>query len=289
MSLFKTRLDNPQATCYNKIEVNHMNAFFTDSFRVSGIELCMRVQSEHSKLVHKNRPTHGLVIMLTGKTQYFFSDGSDMTVEEGELFYLPKFSNYRVKPILHGECIAVNFDLCDRSVTYPHFSLPAERKLKYTAMFRELLAAWNKRTPAQMNLCMCKLYELICAIQADAAAKYSDSSVKKTALRGAERIASSIEDPKLTVQEIAKELSVSPEYFRKLFASVYGISPKQYMIKLRIEKAKALILSGELPIREIGGLCGYEYECYFSREFKKEVGFSPTRFAEAAREEIKKT
>lgn len=255
-----------------------MNSFFTDTLSVSKITLCIGAQSRGAQLTHQNRPSHGLVIWLSGKIKYRFDDGSEMIVEEGELFYLPKYSTYRLIPQEDGDYIAVNFDLADEAITYPHFSLDAKNKIKYSAWLKELLHAWEKRTPAQMNVCMAKLYEIICAVQIEGMSGYRDAKTRQLAAFGADYIAANIGRPDLSVHEIAKELTISPEYFRRIFSAVYGISPKKYIIMVRIEKAKELIASNELSMCAISQLCGYEYECYFSRDFKKRVGVLPSQY-----------
>ncbi len=255
-----------------------MNNFFTDRFNISKINFCMLVDPNDCKLLHKNRSSHGLVIMLNGINKYVFSDGSEMTVKEGELFYLPKFSSYRLIQVKKGECIAVNFELAEGDATYPHFFLTSKYKIKYTTILKELLSAWSAHTQVSENICMLKLYELVCAIQADASKQYVNSKKRNIAIYGAEYIINNISRAELTVDEISKKLNLSPEYFRKIFASVYGTSPKKYMLELRIQRAKELMLSNDMTVSKISMLCGYENESYFCREFKRITGHTPTEY-----------
>ncbi len=255
-----------------------MNSFFTDTFNISKIDLCVHVRPDNCRLIHKNRPTHGLVIMLNGTNKYVFDDGSEMTVNKGELFYLPKFSNYRVEKLTYGECIAVNFELIDKNITYPHFALSDKYGVKYTSILKELLSAWDKCTPVSMNICFSKLYELICTIQFNAERKYLNSHSRKIAIDGAEYIAQNICRSDLTIDEISKAFNITPEYFRKLFNSEHGISPKRYMMELRITKAKELLSTGEFTVSNICTLCGYEDTSYFCREFKRITGQTPTEY-----------
>ena len=59
-----------------------------------------------------------------------------------------------------------------------------------------------------------------------------------------------------------------------------GISPKEYMIKKRIEYAKTLLLSGQFSVLETAHLCGYAEACHFSREFARHVGVPPAQYNE---------
>lgn len=66
--------------------------------------------------------------------------------------------------------------------------------------------------------------------------------------------------------------------FRKLFKSETGYSPHQYHLNLRINKAKELLQTTELNIKEIAYQTGFESEFYFSKLFRKKSGISPTDY-----------
>ena len=71
---------------------------------------------------------------------------------------------------------------------------------------------------------------------------------------------------------------MSETYFRKIFADKYGISPKKYIINLKLNHAKRLLLSSKYSVEEVCFKCGYSDVSMFSREFKKVVGVSPSVF-----------
>ncbi len=255
-----------------------MGGFFTENFNISKIVTCVHVFPGGSKLIHTDRPSHGLVVNLGGRNRYIFSDGREMTVEKGTLFYLPKFSSYRVVKEEEGECIAVNFELADADITYPVFSINSARYGIYVSLIKDLLEAWNKKAPGYLNICFAKLYEMICEIQAETGKDYIDSRGRDKAILASEYILKRLDDSTLTIFDVSDMLGISPEYFRKIFENVYGISPKKYILNLRMERAKELLLSGELTVGAVGRMCGYEDESYFSREFKRICGCAPSKF-----------
>jgi AraC-like DNA-binding protein len=71
---------------------------------------------------------------------------------------------------------------------------------------------------------------------------------------------------------------MSEVYFRRIFHTLYGKSPKEYMIAMRIERARQLLSDGGFSVREVAALCGYFEETHFSREFKRHVGCAPSEF-----------
>jgi AraC-like DNA-binding protein len=82
----------------------------------------------------------------------------------------------------------------------------------------------------------------------------------------------------LSVSELAEELYVSRDYLRHLFREYSQMSPRQHIIRARVEKAKDLLTDPELTIGRVAALSGFESPYYFSRFFKKETGLSPSQY-----------
>lgn len=80
---------------------------------------------------------------------------------------------------------------------------------------------------------------------------------------------------------ISQNFNFNSSYLSKIFTRHIGENPSKYLISLRINKAKHLLMSNrEMPIREIGELVGYANQFYFSRIFKSVVGKSPASYRE---------
>ncbi|MEX1377386.1 MAG: response regulator [Eubacteriales bacterium] len=82
----------------------------------------------------------------------------------------------------------------------------------------------------------------------------------------------------LTLDDISQELSISPQYFSRLYKDEMGINFIEKLTKRRIDSAKKLIEEGEYSIKEICYMCGYSDPNYFSRLFKKHEGISPSMY-----------
>lgn len=84
----------------------------------------------------------------------------------------------------------------------------------------------------------------------------------------------------ISLDEVSKEVDISPYYFSKLFKEKAGENFIEYVTKHRIDTAKKLLEKPELSIKEICLEVGYGDPNYFSRIFKKYVGLSPTEYRE---------
>jgi YesN/AraC family two-component response regulator len=80
----------------------------------------------------------------------------------------------------------------------------------------------------------------------------------------------------LTLHEVAQKNHVSPNYLSYLFKKFTGCGLWEYVIKLRMEESKRLILTTDLRRYEIADRVGYESPEHFSKIFKKYFGFSPS-------------
>lgn len=79
-------------------------------------------------------------------------------------------------------------------------------------------------------------------------------------------------------KEIASSVCMSYDNFRRKFKHQSGLSPNQYFIKLKIEKAKETLVFSDLEIKEIAESLGFSDPYYFSRVFKEWEGVSPVRY-----------
>jgi len=80
----------------------------------------------------------------------------------------------------------------------------------------------------------------------------------------------------VTIQQIAEELGVSYSNFRKLFKEYTGLSPATYQQELRLRRAKELLTTTDLSIKEIAYRLNFESPDYFSAKFKAKMGCKPS-------------
>ncbi len=82
----------------------------------------------------------------------------------------------------------------------------------------------------------------------------------------------------ITVAQLSEMTMLCTNRYIKVFKKEVGMTPKEYIIRLRLEKACELLESTDLDIKQISGMVGLENQLYFSRLFKKHLGEAPSRY-----------
>jgi len=86
---------------------------------------------------------------------------------------------------------------------------------------------------------------------------------------------------KLTLEDVAAEVFLSPAYFSRIFKEETGDNYNAFVNTVRVEAARKLLLNEQIPLSDISALVGFEGQSYFSKVFKKRIGVSPGRFRES--------
>jgi AraC family transcriptional regulator len=85
------------------------------------------------------------------------------------------------------------------------------------------------------------------------------------------------------VRDLAAELRMSPFHFARRFKQAVGQPPHAYITQVRIERAKRLLASSNLPLAHIATAVGYRTQAHFTGVFHKAVGTTPRVFRLTAR------
>lgn len=94
---------------------------------------------------------------------------------------------------------------------------------------------------------------------------------------GREYIAKHFQKP-LSLSGIAKSSYMSPYHFLRVFKDTYGETPNEFLIRLRVEQAKKMLITENFSVSEICEKVGYTSLGSFSSLFLKQVGTAPTLY-----------
>lgn len=115
--------------------------------------------------------------------------------------------------------------------------------------------------------------QLLCTITSRCFRSPADEDCIRIACRLIERYSG-----RITGQELAAQMNLGYETLRKQFKSAVGLSIGQYSIRVRVNRAKSLLLRSGLPLETLAVQLGYPDYFSFCKQFKQHTGVSPAQF-----------
>lgn len=214
-----------------------------------------------------NRRCYGLSFCISGKITYTHN-GEKFVSDRNHAVIIPKGGTYTLHGDEKGLFPCINFDctekLCDTFVLIP---LPESDSLikKYNQMLALSLFEGNHAK------IMSIFYDILHKLS-------SYSNVSKTIMPVISFIEKNYHNPNLKNQDLADACNISEVYLRKLFSKQFKTTPKQFILDIRVQKAKQLLTEGELKINAISDQCGFSSSYHFCHTFKEKTGLSPTEY-----------
>jgi len=95
-------------------------------------------------------------------------------------------------------------------------------------------------------------------------------------------------DQPLDLAEISKQACLSRYHFLRLFRDAFDTTPRQYLIKRRIDRAKELLRTPSMSVTEVCFKVGFQSLGSFSSMFHKSVGYAPINYRRRERESLNK-
>ncbi|RPI89738.1 MAG: AraC family transcriptional regulator [Chloroflexi bacterium] len=116
--------------------------------------------------------------------------------------------------------------------------------------------------------------------------RYADTHVteqtpgkEKKAIQQARRYIEESFAERITLNQLAQQVSLSPYYFLRVFRAEVGMPPYAYLESVRIRHAQRLIESGK-PLAEVALAVGFSSQSHMNRHFKKIIGATPGQYAQ---------
>ena len=144
-------------------------------------------------------------------------------------------------------------------------------------MIGELLVKETGWEIKMQGLLGCILVDYIRTYEKYAQAKTPGSVYPNYVAGALEIISGRYQDTTLSVAGIAKTVGVTPDYLSRQFRYLTGVGVQEYIRRFRLSKATELLLGG-VSVGDTGQAVGFTNLCHFSREFKRELGVSPTQY-----------
>ncbi len=226
----------------------------------------------------ESRLTNGLIFKEKGETNYFFEE-KKLTANTGDFVFIPQGSSYEnITPDSENSMYtSINFQGSFPKREIKIYSGEIFYGTSYIMQnFSEL---WNFGTASDKYKCLSLFYDLLSHIFNFESLESADKRKHHLISPAIEYLKSHLYSENLKIDKLHQLCGISDTYFRKIFASRFGMSPQEYVLNKRITHSKFIIESGDYDnIKEISESVGYSDPLYFSKAFKKTYGMSPSAY-----------
>ena len=242
-------------TMWKDITITNVTEMFT-VFSISG---------ETEKI--QNRSTYGLSFCEEGQITYMHR-GKEVISDPDHAVILPQGQSYNIYRNKTGIFPVINFTcaeyLCDTVI-----ALPIHSPEVYVREFQQMqsLSLFEGNRAEILSI----FYHMLQRLS-------MQSSLCRVIMPAIKYLESNYQNPALTNSELADQCNISEVYFRRVFLQHYHMTPKQYLIEIRINKAKQLLSEGALKINAVAQQCGFSNPYHFCHEFKERTGMTPTEY-----------
>lgn len=228
--------------------------------------------------------SHILVYAMSGAADYEVT-GQRYAIEQGDMLFFPKGMPHTGRSVPDNPWSFINVGFDTASTSGDAMSQLSSLRTfwrgvftdQLSSLFTELHVAWSDKKPGYLIRCrgivMTVLYTLI-----------REQTLPHLYSPHAQKIVSLISMMRANHREfysvsgLASLVGLSQSHFRALFKAFTGLTVKEYQHRIKISKAKELLLSGECNVTEAAVRTGFQDIYYFSRLFKKVTGTNPSEF-----------
>ena len=261
-------------------------------------------QKKTNSFRRHQHPELELGIMLEGSGNYIL-EGRTYTAEAGDIFLVRPNEQHCVPTIFSSELKSFNvyvtsyflWNICGEHIEPSRLAMlvgSSGLEHKYTGrceIISELIGLSETHEAAQKNrhILRFKLLELILSITGEFVEVSSDSRCIRNLLLHQNDIQNAIAfidqnltEP-ITLDDISKSAGLSRSHTSMLFRSITGISPYEYLLLLRIERAVDLLKRSNMTVLEIAHSCGFRNLANFNKSFRKITGMTPSGYRASKR------
>ena len=227
-----------------------------------------------------------LSLRLSGSGK-FKTENIAFKVQKGDILYLPQNADYTQKT--NGELlIAIHFINYNFNKKAKIEIIKAENTERIENIAMQMYDIWKEKKQGYRYKCTSLLYELLYILNCQEHEQIIDSITSDQKIKTAiDYIHTNYRSSDIDISYLAEMCAISETYFRKLFKMIYGISPKQYILNLKLEIASQLLQSNFYTVSEVSEKSGFNDEKYFSKLFKKRFGVTPKEFSKNENSRIK--
>jgi AraC-like DNA-binding protein len=232
-------------------------------------------------------PEYGLIYFIKGEGHFSSKYEKNIKIEAGSLIVIfpGEWHNYVPVPEVGWQCYWIHFkgNFADHITKQIFFE--REKPLLYIGLNENLIDLYNQaihfaeqeQVSFQQVLSGITMNMLGLIYYLEKNNNFADKEIRnkinKAKFLMRERFATPI-----SLEEIAQDINVSYSWFRRMFKVYSGLSPAQYIMQLKLSKAKTILTSSRMSIKEIAYELTFENPNHFYSFFKKRTGMTPEQY-----------
>ncbi len=148
-----------------------------------------------------------------------------------------------------------------------------KNSFKMELLLQSIYEASFDDTPAGKTKCISLIFEMFSFLFEN-----SNTSSREDLVDDVINIIKHNYEQRIGVGDIAEMLHINPCYLSRIFKEKVGVSPKEYLLTYKVNRAKELFERTDLGVAEVSRSVGFEDPLYFSRIFKKKAGVTPSEY-----------
>ena len=251
---------------------------------------------------HKKLPTWAprgrvdwqLLFVASGKT-HFYIGGKDQIVTAGHmvLFQPKEEQHYEYFGGDKPEVYWVHFTGSSVKEILRSYDIPLDEHIffagtpaAYTQLFKNMIEEFQNCKVGYRQMLEMNLRQLFLMIQRTRLEKppLVTTAVQQEMDFARQYFHEHYNEP-INIEEYAQSRHTSISLFMRNFKKVYGVSPKQYILNIRMNNAQNLLESTDYTVAEIAAIVGYDNALYFSRIYHKQKGQAPSDYRKKMKEQ----
>jgi AraC-like DNA-binding protein len=228
-------------------------------------------------------PQYALVYLSSGRAVYSDRTHRAVTIGTGDAFQrLPE----RVHEVSYSPGTMLHFLAVPSAVfrlmkmmdlrTLDHPLLRLGTRHHFLTRHGQLTRELRESPPQRLIVCLTHMQQLLVDMHIHAALREVSPGAARRIEEACLLLASNLSEP-VSVPDVAAKVGLGYSNFRRMFKSSTGVSPAEYRVRRRIERAQELLMEG-LSAKAISANLGYSDLFAFSAQFKKFTGLSPRQY-----------
>lgn len=229
-----------------------------------------------------NRRDYQLLYVASGQA-YFTVDGAERTVTAGQLvLYRPgDYQAYRYHAADRVQVYWIHFTGSEAASLVPS-DMPSLMTVgsvdRMTRLWGLIIEELQLRQEGYDELCALYLREMLLLVRRRLHDTDSTDTNTRAEISAAQAYFSEHYREPIDIGVYAAERHFTVGWFIHEFRRYVGVTPLQYVIDLRVARARELLAHSDCPVAQVASLVGYDNPLYFSRIFRARMGISPLQY-----------